>query len=70
MIHDATVEVSCDGPDCVTSTYVDLPAGTRDTYIARDSDIERHLGGDWWICDGAGHQFCSADCAKDFEEQK
>ncbi len=54
MIHDATVEVTCDGEKCRESVYVELRAGTRDSYIANDEDIERGLKREheWTVEDG------------------
>lgn len=60
MIHDATVEVTCDG--CGSSEFIELPAGLRDTYIARDSDIERKIQKKEWIVRDGKH-YCSKGCA-------
>jgi hypothetical protein len=64
MIHDATVEVTCEGKKCKESVFVPLVAGARDTYLADDNDIERDLerDHDWIVKDG--HHFCSPECSK------
>jgi hypothetical protein len=65
MIHDAEVEVTCDGKDCRGRVYVGLRAGARDTYIADDSAIERSVARehDWVVRDGK--HYCSEECAPD-----
>lgn len=61
MVHDAQVEVTCDGKHCSESIYVDLPAGARDTYIAEDSQIEKDVVAQDWIVEGGQH-FCCQEC--------
>lgn len=61
MIHDATVEVTCDGRNCRESVCVDLPAGARNTYLAEDSQIERDLAAQEWIVENSQH-FCCQEC--------
>ncbi len=64
MIHDAIVEVTCDGKNCRESTYIPLPAGVRNTYIAEDSQIEHQLEREEWIvCDGS--HYCSRECQEE-----
>lgn len=67
MIHDATVEVTCDREGCTVSTFVPLPAGCRDTYIARDCAIEQHIINDGWVVEDDKH-YCSEDCAHPEQE--
>lgn len=67
MIHDATVEVTCDNPDCQVCTFVALRAGARDTYLASDGDIEKSLAHEGWVCRD-GMQFCSQDCVDEYDE--
>ena len=57
MIHDAVVEVTCDGPGCSESTFVPLPATTRGGYTARDADIEAVLAREGWTVQDGQH-FC------------
>lgn len=61
MIHDAVVEVTCDG-DRRSCEYVPLRAGSRHTYIASDSEIEKALKSMGWICRDGMH-FCCEECA-------
>jgi hypothetical protein len=61
-IHDATVEVTCDGERCKSNEFIAIPAGMRDTYIAHDSQIEKELEGIGWIVKDGQH-FCSNECA-------
>lgn len=63
MIHDAAVEITCDGVECSESIYVDLPAGARDTYIAEDSKIEKEVAAQGWIVENGQH-FCCKECQK------
>jgi hypothetical protein len=64
MIHDAIVEVTCDGENCRESTYISLPAGVRNTYIAEDSQIERQLEQEEWIVSDGNH-YCSRECQEE-----
>lgn len=63
MIHDASVEVTCDADGCNEYVAIQLRAGARDTYLARDSDIEDRLTSehDWIVRDGK--HYCSDGCA-------
>ena len=63
MIHDAKVEVTCDGKNCDQSIFVDLPAGARNNYIAEDSAIEKDVAAQGWIVRGAAH-FCCEECER------
>lgn len=67
MIHDATVEVTCDGMlggrGCHSSIFVALHAGTRDSYSARDRDIESGVEHEGWIVRDCEH-FCCEECAE------
>lgn len=67
MIHDATVEVTCDNTGCAASEFVPLPAGPRDTYLARDGDIEKGLSSMGWVCKDS-QQFCCQECADEYGE--
>lgn len=70
MIHDASVEVTCDNERCKESAYVELhmvylnnnPNGG--VYDHRDKAIERDLKRDheWIVKDGK--HFCSEECAE------
>lgn len=70
MIHDAQVEVSCDGERCTESVYVGLPyvyatlSGSGGRYDADDSDIEYKLKTEhgWVVMDGK--HYCGM-CADD-----
>ena len=66
MIHDAQVEVTCDG--CMESVYISLPAGARNTYLADDHTIEVALESHGWIVMDDGH-YCDC-CAEDMEEEE
>lgn len=63
MIHDATVEVTCDADGCRESVHVQLHAGGRNTYLCHDSNIEDRLASehDWIVRDGK--HYCSESCA-------
>jgi hypothetical protein len=63
MIHDAMVEVTCDEMSCRENIYIELEAGTRNTYIADDSRIERKLKEYEWIVVNGRH-FCSQSCQR------
>jgi len=63
VIHDAQVEMTCDGKDCNASEWFRIPAGTRNSYIAEDSAIERDAAGAGWIVRDGKH-YCCEDCAK------
>lgn len=58
-IHDATVEVTCDGPKCRESILVDLHAAARSMYFAADSDIAPEIKAQGWTVHGIEH-FCDA----------
>lgn len=64
MIHDAAVEVTCDGDACSESVYVDLPASARGGYIADDDAIEREIMRDGWGIVEDQH-FCPTCCEED-----
>jgi hypothetical protein len=61
-IHDAQAEVTCDGDDCATNTFIGLPATARGGYRADDRQIERELTRQGWIVRDGQH-FCSEGCA-------
>ena len=67
MIHDAKVEVTCDGEDCRESMFVDLQAGARNTYLASDSIIEREVEREGWIVRDGNH-YCSEECVMEIAE--
>lgn len=56
MIHDPSVEVTCDGSRCRSSLVIDHAAELR------DSEIEREVAREEWIVRGGRH-YCSAECA-------
>lgn len=68
MIHDATVEVTCDGESCTASVYAELNwvyGGINHTdgrYDADDKAIEATIVRDHeWFVDGT-NQYCSERC--------
>lgn len=61
-IHEAQVEVTCDGKGCKSNTFVQLHATARGGYSASDSEIERDLEDQGWIVKDGQH-FCSGECA-------
>lgn len=61
MIHDATVEITCDGKNCRSSIVVDLPVGARNTYLASDDAIGRQAKREEWIVKDGEH-FCCEEC--------
>lgn len=63
MIHDAKVEITCDGKKCKSFIFVDLPAGARNTYLAHDTQIERDVIDQGWIVRDGMH-FCCEECAE------
>jgi hypothetical protein len=63
MIHDATVEVTCDGYKCQASEFVELRAGAGNSYLASDSEIEKELERHDWVVKDGKH-FCCDGCAK------
>ncbi len=70
MIHDAFVEVTCDGKGCSGSEQVELAfvyrhyTGRSGHYEHADSKIEDKLVKDfeWVVIDGK--HYCCDDCAK------
>lgn len=69
MIHDAMVEVTCDGKDCRDSIDIELHAGGRNTYFAADSVIERDLACEGWIIEEGKH-YCCGDCVPGNKRRK
>lgn len=71
MIHDSTVEVTCDNDAgaCWENLYIPIPAGLRNTYIAEDSQIEKEIQNQGWIVKGDKH-FCSEKCAETMKESE
>ena len=71
MIHDASVEVTCDGPNCVESVFVELEwvystwSGKSGHYDSNDGTIEAAIQSrhDWIVRDRK--HFCSSECAGD-----
>jgi len=67
MIHDAKVEVTCDGADCFESIDIQLDyvyggiMGTDGRYNDDDDDINNKVDKQGWTVDGDEH-FCS-NCA-------
>ncbi len=69
MIHDAQVEVTCDGDGCTESVYVALVwmypdlTGKNGFWDSSDAKTEKRLvkEHDWIVRDGK--HFCSAECA-------
>lgn len=72
MIHDATVEVTCDGDGCTESVLISPDfgypnySGEGGSYKTDDHSIESKLSAeDWCVCDGK--HFCES-CLEDLEE--
>ena len=72
MIHDACIEVSCDGPNCIRSVYVPLEfgyatySGEKGSYRDSDADVEKTLAKqeeDWIVEDGK--HYCCRECWED-----
>ncbi len=68
MIHDATVEVTCDRPRCRESVRVPLGfvyggvMHTRGRYDHDDAKVARRLAEDFgWVVRGE-NQYCSPEC--------
>ena len=67
MIHDAQVEVTCDG--CSDSVYIGLhyvysgAMGTQGRYNDDESAIEQDLQTEGWIV-REGKHYCSEECAR------
>jgi hypothetical protein len=72
MIHDAKVEVTCDGEKCRESVTVSPHfmhrdySGKNGFYDCSDDAIEELLGLEGWTTDGEEH-FCPS-CSPDPEE--
>ena len=74
MIHDAQVEVTCDGKNCHESVYVDLEyvygtySGESGQYDSDEKAIEKTLTDehDWTIQDNK--HFCE-DCSENIENE-
>jgi len=70
MIHDAKIEITCDGNCCSESIEYDMPfvfsdySGESGHYASNDADIETFLNDDDWIVDGDKH-FCCEECKDD-----
>jgi hypothetical protein len=70
MIHDPTVEVTCDNEDCGDSVFVELDyvyhdySGRNGQYDTEDKTIERQLENEhgWVVVDGK--HYCCDDCAE------
>ena len=66
MIHDAKIEITCDG---CTSGFIeyDMPwkhsdyTGNNGYYDPNENDIESFLESEEWIVDSGKH-FCCKDC--------
>lgn len=55
MIHDAKVEITCDGEFCTESVFVGLVS---------DEEVERIITQDYgWFIDDGRH-FCCVECCK------
>lgn len=74
MIHDAQVEVTCDGLDCNASTFIDLPyvyGGVNHTfghYDSKDRTIWNLLKKqDWHVSNE--RTYCSDACLESVEEE-
>jgi len=67
MIHDAFVEVTCDGSLCWCSELINLEwkytdyTGNNGYYDSNENDIEDKLRDLGWIVEGGKH-FCCQDC--------
>lgn len=63
MLHDPTMEVTCDNEGCNDSIYLQL-SWSVGGYDLSDSEIEKMLKSDHeWIVDGDKH-FCCRVCEK------
>jgi hypothetical protein len=70
MIHDAMVEVTCDGTEgCGESVYVGLPytytttSGAGGRYDDDEAAVNRAVREDGWLVSEDGEQhFCSEEC--------
>jgi hypothetical protein len=60
MIHEPTVEVTCDGPDC-KSGRGGFPCGTR-VGTGTDDDVRRGIRAQGWVVRD-GKEYCSERCA-------
>ena len=69
MIHDATVEVTCDGDRCNESVFIGMewmyrnPCDSSGFYDCDDLKIEDKLEDQDWTVHDRKH-FCSPVCAK------
>lgn len=67
MIHNAMVEVTCDGKSCNYSMWVKPDfvypdySGKNGYYDTSDSSIEKKLVSDDWIVEDSKH-YCCEDC--------
>ena len=69
MIHDATVEVACDGKNCLESVFIRLHyiyrtmSESSGYYDSSDGTIEASVVDDheWIVRDGK--HYCSQECA-------
>ena len=65
MIHDATIEITCD--TCQQAIIYDMPLvfdyylGNGGLYASNDADIEAFLEHEGWYIDGDKH-YCQAGC--------
>ena len=74
MIHDAFVEVTCDGTNCTYSINLDLDyvyfdySGKNGGYDAEDSSLEEKLKTEheWIVLDGK--HYCCIECAGEEDE--
>lgn len=63
MLHDATVEITCDGEDCDCYTTIGLEYrytgynGSGGHYVCNDSHVERKLTDEGWSVVDEEH-FC------------
>lgn len=76
MIHDAVVEVTCDGEHCRESVYVTLDytyggvMHSRGSYDSDDEKVEERLEENqgWVVRDGK--HYCSESCAPEAVEEE
>ena len=64
MIHDAKVEVTCDGERCTESILIDLPyvytslSGSGGHYDSKKETINEAVRREGWIVTYGGNHYC------------
>lgn len=62
MIHDAKVEVTCDGDRCRSIEWLDMDYGTQGYHLS-DTEAEKELVQREWIVSDGKH-YCDEECAQ------